>query len=190
MGLREQKKDAARRDIREAAWRLFEERGYAGVSVEEIAATAGVSRTTFFNYFHTKEGVVLDPSPADRERLAVLVAEQPAALAAWDAVSAVLLGLTRAGRDEVARRRRLLGADPALDHRAQELGEELAGVLRDWLRERDPTDPLGADLTVDLALAATRTAWAAWSARPDGAAVAVYLDLLEECLRRARPAGA
>ncbi|VXC54616.1 TetR/AcrR family transcriptional regulator [Nocardioides sp. AX2bis] len=191
MGLREQKKDAARRDIREAAWRLFEERGYAGVSVEEIAAAAGVSRTTFFNYFHTKEGVVLDPSPADKERLAALVAEQPAGLAAWDAVSAVLLGLTRAGQDEVARRHRLVGADRALDHRAQELGEELAGILRDWLRDRDPSDPLGADLTVELALAATRTAWSAWSAEPDDdAAVAVYLDLLQECLHRARPAGA
>lgn len=184
MGLREEKKEAARRDIREAAWRLFEERGYDAVSVEEIAAAAGVSRTTFFNYFRTKEGVVLDPSPEESARLAALVAEQPPSLPAWDAVTAVLLGLSRAGVAEIGRRRRLGGPDAALERRAQELGEELAEMLRAWLRERDPEDPLGAALTVDVALAATRTAWSAW---PPGSDVDTYLALLEECLARARP---
>lgn len=185
MGLREEKKDAVRRDIREAAWRLFEERGYAAVSVEEIAVAAKVSRTTFFNYFGTKEAVVLDPSPEDVTRLDDLVAAQPAATEAWEAVAAVLTGLTWAGRDDVVRRRNLSGGDAALHRRAQELGEELAGVLRHWLRGRHPADPLGADLTVDVALAAARTAWSTW---PAGSDVTTYLELLEECLARARPA--
>ena len=54
---------AARRDIREAAWRLFEERGYAAVSVEEIAASAGVSRTTAYRYFPNRDALLIAAHP-------------------------------------------------------------------------------------------------------------------------------
>ena len=61
-GLRERKKLQTWRTIRAAAFRLIEERGYEAVSVEEIAAAANVSRSTMFNYFTSKEAVVLDPA--------------------------------------------------------------------------------------------------------------------------------
>src|SRR5512146_1524689 len=61
-GLRARKKIETRLALARAAMRLFEERGYAATTVDDIAAAANVSRRTFFRYFATKEEVfIVDP---------------------------------------------------------------------------------------------------------------------------------
>ena len=58
-GLRERKKAKTRASLREHALRLFREQGYQNTTVEQIAAAAEVSPSTFFRYFPTKEDLVL-----------------------------------------------------------------------------------------------------------------------------------
>jgi AcrR family transcriptional regulator len=84
VGLRERKKARTKMAIQEHAMRLFAERGYQATTVEQIAAAAEVSPSTFFRYFPTKEDVVLydalDPvlleafraQPADRSPVQAL----------------------------------------------------------------------------------------------------------------------
>ncbi|NUP75853.1 MAG: TetR family transcriptional regulator, partial [Sinomonas sp.] len=76
----------SRHDVAAAAVRLYAEQGYEATSVEQIAAAAGVSRSTFFRQFRSKEDVVF----ADHD---VLLDEAEAFLARphddpWDAVCA------------------------------------------------------------------------------------------------------
>ncbi|MBW5249586.1 TetR/AcrR family transcriptional regulator [Streptomyces sp. P01-B04] len=61
MGLRERKKIQTRRRLLAEAARLFGERGFDQVSVAEIAEAADVSKMTVFNYFDSKEDLVLAP---------------------------------------------------------------------------------------------------------------------------------
>jgi AcrR family transcriptional regulator len=58
-GLRERKKQKTREAIQREAMRLFEKQGYDETTIEEIAEAADISPSTFFNYFPTKEDVVL-----------------------------------------------------------------------------------------------------------------------------------
>jgi AcrR family transcriptional regulator len=59
LGLRERKKLKTRESIQRTALRLFEKQGYEQTTIEQIAAAAEISPSTFFNYFPTKEDVVL-----------------------------------------------------------------------------------------------------------------------------------
>lgn len=47
-----------RAELEEIALRIFSERGFEVVSIEEIAAAAGIGRRTFFRYFKSKNDAV------------------------------------------------------------------------------------------------------------------------------------
>lgn len=57
---RDRLKAERRQAIYEAALELFTEKGYDAVRVEEITETVDVSKGTFFNYFPTKEQVLVE----------------------------------------------------------------------------------------------------------------------------------
>ena len=59
-GLRERKKRLMRQQLSDTATEMFLERGFDAVRVAEIAYACGVSEKTVFNYFPTKESLILD----------------------------------------------------------------------------------------------------------------------------------
>src|SRR5205814_9724881 len=59
-GLRERKKRQTRQQLTDTATEMFLERGFDNVRVAEIAQACGVSEKTVFNYFPTKESLIVD----------------------------------------------------------------------------------------------------------------------------------
>jgi AcrR family transcriptional regulator len=49
------KKEKTREKILESALKLFSERGYLGTTTKEIATLAGITETTLFRHFPSKE---------------------------------------------------------------------------------------------------------------------------------------
>jgi AcrR family transcriptional regulator len=67
--LRARQRQQTRSEIVRVAFDLFGKHGFEKVSVEMIAATAGVSRATFFNYFPQKELILREVAAARAEKL-------------------------------------------------------------------------------------------------------------------------
>ena len=83
-GLRERKKAKTRATIQAEALRLFREQGYDATTVEQIAAAAEVSESTFFRYFPTKEDILFADHLALEEGLAEALAQGPRGAAVLD----------------------------------------------------------------------------------------------------------
>ncbi|PZG93364.1 TetR family transcriptional regulator [Streptomyces sp. NTH33] len=119
-------KPAARTRLADAAFALFDERGYEQTTVDDIAERAGVGRTTFFRHYRSKEDVIFP----DHDRLLEQIKDRLAtsshdtALAAVsDAVRLVLMHYLDEG-DLARRRYRLTSKVAALRDR------EIASVAR------------------------------------------------------------
>ncbi len=152
-------KASARERLAQAAFALFDERGYEQVTVEDITERAGLGRTTFFRHYRSKDDVIFP----DHDRLLDQISHRLAtsghrtALAAvCDAVRLVLLHYLDEG-DLARRRYALTSTVPALRDREIPLRAELMAaavvaahnhVLRRWLRGESP-DPVAE---VDQAL--------------------------------------
>src|SRR3954471_15388159 len=73
MSLRERKKAQMRQLIADTARRLFAERGFEAVTVNEVARAADVAPATVFNYFPTKEDLFYSGLEAFEEELLVAI---------------------------------------------------------------------------------------------------------------------
>jgi AcrR family transcriptional regulator len=74
-GLRERKKRQLRQQLSDTATEMFMERGFDAVRVAEIADACGVSEKTVFNYFPTKESLVLDLGETTLDSLRTTLAD-------------------------------------------------------------------------------------------------------------------
>ena len=108
---------STRERLQAAALDLFEQHGFDRVTVEDIAAAAGVSHMTFFRHFGSKDRVLLD-DPFDPVIADAVAATDPT----WPAVERVALGMMTvlphidpADDAAVRRRVRIALGNPALE---------------------------------------------------------------------------
>ncbi|RYE93540.1 MAG: TetR family transcriptional regulator [Oxalobacteraceae bacterium] len=134
--VRESKKKATRERISDVATELFFARGFDGVTVDEIAVAAQVSKMTIFNYFARKEELILDreddlklmpfqralrersPEQGPVDALRVLIAEM-------DKQKHPICHISSMAADWW----RVVEASPVLMARMRELGDEAAAGL-------------------------------------------------------------
>ena len=84
--LRERQRAAIRAEITAAALELFLADGFEETTADQIAEKAGVSRSSFFRHFPTKEDVVLGSFTAAGERVRDALRARPAREPAWEAL--------------------------------------------------------------------------------------------------------
>ena len=157
MSLREDKKRQMRQQLSDTATRMFVERGFDGVRVAEVARACGVSEKTVFNYFPTKEALLLDrlEETAGALRTGLSSADAPVD-AALKLLDAELDGF--AGDPEGYRRfGELLEAAPSLRAYRNDMMDRFVAVAAEALAARDGVDP--ADPEPQITAAALLGLW-------------------------------
>lgn len=114
----ERKRRAVRGELSEVALRLLTDRDFNSLTIDEIAAAAGISRRTFFRYFTSKEDVVFAFLDRWAVRLASDIVARPAGEDPVAAVQYSFRQLTAAYDDRALALVRLVRETPSL--RAQE----------------------------------------------------------------------
>jgi AcrR family transcriptional regulator len=142
-GLRERKKARTRASLREHALRLFREQGYQATTVEQIAAAAEVSASTFFRYFPTKEDLVLQDDMDTR--MVEALERQPAGLrpvaAVRAAVREVFSSYTEADLDLIQEIMTLTVTVPEIRARALDEFARTINVVSEALAKRSNRPP-------------------------------------------------
>ncbi|HEV3364194.1 MAG TPA: TetR family transcriptional regulator [Acidimicrobiia bacterium] len=188
-GLRERRKALTAAELEAAAYRLFGERGFDNVTVDDIAAEADVSRRTFFRYFASKEDVLLADHFVQLARLREAMAARPADEPIVTALRNALLSLSsdfEQRKEMIIIRGRLMRDTPSLQARSlvhQKLWEE---AMQEMVADRlgvDPVKDLRPGVVSAATLAAMRVAFTNWltaGCRGDLIALtAEVLDLLD-----------
>jgi AcrR family transcriptional regulator len=85
-GLRARKKEATSRRIIHEACRMFQDDGYNGTRIEDVAAAADLSVATFYNYFRSKADILLSSVTEETEKVLEL-SDQCIAMPYPDAIS-------------------------------------------------------------------------------------------------------
>ena len=192
--LRERNKARARAEIADAALRLFIDRGFDGVTVEEIVSAAGVSRRTFFRYFESKEDALLAEYPELNARLG----DALAITGELNAVDAIRAGLHTMADWYIEQSDAVLARSQVIRAKSMNVGARNLELLSQWERnvaeavaERlgaQPGDlvPRAAAAMIVGAFRAALTEWVKSQCKQDlHALIDQALDLIEHGLQPA-----
>ena len=148
-GLRERKKQKTKASIQREALRLFRKHGYEETTIEDIAEAAEISPSTFFNYFPTKEDVVIydeyDPV------MFAMLADAPAGEAVRQTIQRVLdafADILEKDREDILERSRLVLEVPELRSRIWEELEKARDLFAGVIAARTGRDASDFDIQV------------------------------------------
>ncbi len=113
--LREARRRATEIIIEEAAVTLALEHGHERVTIDAICQASGISRSTFFNYYSSRESALFGRGaapPAHEEAFAIMDAHAPDLLRGIFALGAASVGQPTPSADVAAARERLFETQP------------------------------------------------------------------------------
>jgi AcrR family transcriptional regulator len=155
--LRERKKRLTRQLISDTATAMFFERGFDGFKVTEVAEACGVSEKTVYNYFPTKESLILDREEYLAQALRHALGPGAGGNSPVDAIVGVLddeiaqmrsgladFGDEATGLELFRRFTTMVEHTPSLRAASREMADRLARVAAEAMAERagvSPDDP-------------------------------------------------
>jgi AcrR family transcriptional regulator len=199
--LRDRKKRELRQRFSDTASSIFLDRGLDSVSVIEVAAACDVSEKTVYNYFPTKESLLLDREEGQGRLLREALRERDDDVAIVDAVLEVLEADVRwmygewlaggnsvEGLTSIRRFAALIESTPALSAALHGMTERLTQVAAEALAERagvDPDDP-EPQMAATMVMGLWRTQFQAMRRYADGVlSIEATRDAVIEQIRRA-----
>jgi AcrR family transcriptional regulator len=156
--------------LREAALRLYVERGFEQTTVAEIAHRAGLTARTFFRYFADKREVLFAGSASLQEQLVDALEAAPAGASPMEAISAALdaaAALLGQHHDYARQRQSVIDANAELRERELIKMAALSAALADGLRRRGVPEP-DASLAAEAGIVVLRVAFESWVSKPRG----------------------
>jgi AcrR family transcriptional regulator len=150
LGLRETKKQQTREHIAAEAMRLFVARGFDHVTVADVAAAAGVSEKTVFNYFPTKEDLFFDEVPARLEAMTSAVRDRKEGTSVLATLrEQELRNVARITSPGFAHFARVIEESPALQAKELDVMRSLADGLATALQEELGISELEASIAAN-----------------------------------------
>jgi AcrR family transcriptional regulator len=152
VNLHEQRRRSTREALRRAALTSFASKGFANVTVTELAREAGVTERTFFRHFPTKEAVLFQDYETQMEWLDEALAQRPASESLFDAVLASVASFPHdleVVRQAATARTELISADRIANHLLV-VQSSFAGVITDFIKRRN-SDAADIDLVAEVA---------------------------------------
>ena len=153
--------------IEKAALEVIAERGFEDVTVEEIAAAAGISRRTYFRYFASKADIPFGNYAALLEMLERWLDAEPLDRPILDVIADGVMRFNRVHSDGAAAHRermKLIMHTPSLRANAALHQDEWVAVLARYAARRLGTTPdaLGPRVIAHISLGAANAAYEVW----------------------------
>ncbi|GGL13173.1 TetR/AcrR family transcriptional regulator [Mangrovihabitans endophyticus] len=180
--------------LERAALELFGERGYDATAVTEIAARAGLTKSTFFRHYADKREVLFGGDDRLAEQFGAAIRQAPPDASPLACLGAALRACEATfpmdRHDLAPLRYAVIAAHPELHERQLLKRARLAAIVTEALRERG-VDDTTARLAAQMGILAFSTAASRWSTVDNRRPFAdIAAEVLDELRTRATELGA
>lgn len=171
----------SRAELEQHALRLFTARGFDDVTVEDIAAAAGIGRRTFFRYYRSKNDAVWGDFEGELRRMRAVLAAYPRETPMMDALREAIVDFNRLDAAQIPwhrRRMRLILEVPALQAHSTLRYAEWRAVVAEFAAGRlgQAPDALLPQVIAYACLGAAVAAYEQWL-RQDGSDLGEFLEV-------------